>query len=154
MKKLPVMKKIQQGFTLIELMIVVAIIGILASVAIPAYQTYTAKTNYTEVIMATTSVKSAIDICFQLKNSLALCDTVDDTSVAAAQAGAVTNANNGRVTSVEVTDNTAVVTATPVAANGIAATDTYILTPADAGGTLAWTVSGGCLAKGFCSPNP
>jgi type IV pilus assembly protein PilA len=57
------MKKVQQGFTLIELMIVVAIIGILAAVAIPAYSDYTKKAKFTEVIQATQSVKTAVELC-------------------------------------------------------------------------------------------
>ncbi|VAW51619.1 Type IV pilin PilA [hydrothermal vent metagenome] len=57
------MKKIQQGFTLIELMIVIAIIGILASVALPAYSNYTNKAAFSEIILATSNVKSAVEIC-------------------------------------------------------------------------------------------
>lgn len=54
------MKKVQQGFTLIELMIVVAIIGILAAVALPAYQDYTTRAKVTEVILAASSAKNAV----------------------------------------------------------------------------------------------
>jgi type IV pilus assembly protein PilA len=54
------MKKIQQGFTLIELMIVVAIIGILAAVALPAYQDYTARARVSEVILAASSCRTTI----------------------------------------------------------------------------------------------
>jgi type IV pilus assembly protein PilA len=54
------MKKVQQGFTLIELMIVVAIIGILASVAVPSYNRYIMKAKFTEVIMSTTPYKRAV----------------------------------------------------------------------------------------------
>lgn len=54
------MKKVQQGFTLIELMIVVAIIGILAAVALPAYQDYTARARVSEVILAASSCRTTI----------------------------------------------------------------------------------------------
>ncbi len=54
------MKKIQQGFTLIELMIVVAIIGILAAVALPAYQDYTARARVSEVLLAASSCRTTI----------------------------------------------------------------------------------------------
>jgi type IV pilus assembly protein PilA len=54
------MKRVQQGFTLIELMIVVAIIGILAAVALPAYQDYTVRAKTSEVILAASSAKNGV----------------------------------------------------------------------------------------------
>ncbi len=64
------MKKLQQGFTLIELMIVVAIIGILAAVAIPAYQDYTKRANVTEGLGLAASAKTAVTEYFNTKGVL------------------------------------------------------------------------------------
>lgn len=59
------MKMLQKGFTLIELMIVVAIIGILAAVALPAYNNYTNKARYSEMVMALSPMKTALSVCAQ-----------------------------------------------------------------------------------------
>ena len=59
------MKRIQQGFTLIELMIVVAIIGILAAVALPAYQDYTVRAKMSEVMLAASACRTSITEVYQ-----------------------------------------------------------------------------------------
>jgi type IV pilus assembly protein PilA len=69
------MKKVQQGFTLIELMIVVAIIGILAAIAIPAYQDYTIRAKATELINAAGVCKTSVAEYYQTKGAMPLNET-------------------------------------------------------------------------------
>jgi len=64
------MKAVQKGFTLIELMIVVAIIGILAAVALPAYQDYTARAKMSEVILAGSACRTSITETVQSSSTL------------------------------------------------------------------------------------
>jgi type IV pilus assembly protein PilA len=69
------MKRVQQGFTLIELMIVVAIIGILAAVAIPQYKDYTAKAKAGNALSSVDSFKNAVALCGQEEGALTNCNT-------------------------------------------------------------------------------
>lgn len=81
------MKKIQQGFTLIELMIVVAIIGILAAIALPQYQDYTIRTQVTEGLTLASSAKTAVVDAFSTANSGALEAYAGTGALVAAAAG-------------------------------------------------------------------
>ncbi|AVB13295.1 MULTISPECIES: pilin [Pseudomonas syringae group] len=138
--------KTQKGFTLIELMIVVAIIGILAAVALPAYQNYTRKAAYTEVVLAMDAVKSAVAVCYAQTTDLAACDTAAKLGIT------LPTATPGALASVGVTATTAVITGTPNAYKGIATTDTCVLTPTRLTGNtdvLTWQYSGACLTQGY-----
>lgn len=137
-------QKAQRGFTLIELMIVVAIVGILAAVALPAYQSYMKKAAYSEVIVGMSSIKTAIDVCYGENNNLAGCDTADELGVTLPS-----GQTDAALASVALTATTAAITATPNAYKGIAATDTCVLTPTGAGGKLTWQYSGACVTNGY-----
>ncbi|OYV00864.1 MAG: pilus assembly protein [Burkholderiales bacterium PBB5] len=140
------MKRAQQGFTLIELMIVVAIIGILAAIAVPAYQRYINKAAYSEVIGQAKPIKVGIEECLTAQQDITKCDTLGElnmTSPAATKAFASLVVATDGAGGVKIT-------LTPNAYRGIVAGDTCVMTGTVTGTALtAWNYSGACVTKGY-----
>lgn len=136
------MNRQQSGFTLIELMIVVAIIGILAAVALPAYQTYTQRAAFSEVVLATTPYKSAYEVARQTGRITALANADAGANGIPAAATA-----SGVLRSVGVTDG--LITATSTATDFGGTSYTYTL-QASLTIPVQWTEGGTCQAAGLC----
>ena len=131
------MKRVQQGFTLIELMIVVAIIGILAAIALPAYQDYTNRAKVSEVVLGAAGGKTAVSEAYQTLGHMP----------ALASSG-VNNQSSKYVASViyaSVTATTSTITSTSQA---LPSTGAVILSgTAGTDGTVQWVCTGTLPSK-------
>lgn len=134
--------KSQAGFTIIELLVVVAIIGILAAIAVPTYISYTKKAYFAEVVQATGPYKLAVETCYQAQGGGGTVSGCGNGSNGVPAAPAAT----GVVASVTTT-SAGVITAT---GQGNAGTDTMILTPTPTNNVLIWAKTGTCVAAGTC----
>ena len=136
--------KAQSGFTLMELMIAVAILGIIAAIAVPSYLDYTRKARFSEIVKAAAPYKAAVSECIQKKGigNVADCD---------AGANGIPNAVTstvGHIASIAVADG--VITATATATDGLNG-ETYVLTPSVSGSLVVWTPSGTGITSGLAS---
>jgi type IV pilus assembly protein PilA len=136
------MKK-QSGFTLIELMIVVAIVAILAAIALPAYQDYTRRARATEVVVATGGFKTGVEVCAQSTQTLAGCNAGTNGIPAP-----ISGASGSRVATMGVTDG--VISGTGTEDTGTGGTGCSIsLTPTLDNGRVLWGPTSG--ATNNCS---
>ena len=126
------MKAIEQGFTLMELMIVVAIIGILAAVAFPAYQDYTIRAKVSELILAASGYRTSISEKYET-----------DPGGSASMGVGLTIAVVGKISGGSVTDTGTITVTGSTASTSTGAGVTITLTPqTQTGGTLTWLCGG------------
>ncbi|MGB0662339.1 MAG: pilin [Pontibacterium sp.] len=140
----------QQGFTLIELMIVVAIIGILAAIALPQYQQYTQKAKFSEIVNQAAGIKTTVELCYQTTGDLTACDSGSNGIVAITT---TTNTGFDYLNTIAIANGIITATAKGTTATNVEgfAGETYILTPtAQTSGAVTWAVTGTCVAAGYC----
>jgi len=130
-----------QGFNLIELVIVIAVVSILASIAIPSYFNYTKRTYYGEIIQTLAPYKEAIVACYEKTKKLKECDGGKHKIPANITQPTKT------LTSLKVING--VITVTPVKYDGITPEDIYIITPTITNKTITWMPSGPAVSKGY-----
>jgi len=131
-------------------MIVVAIVAILAAIAMPAYQSYTARSKFTEVTSGASALKTQVQLCYLDLGTLTGCS--NSSTVAASGAGWTINKSTDYSTKYinDILVTNGVITASAVSGEGLSSKK-FTLTPTSAAsGTINWVASGDCKTAGFC----
>ncbi len=135
----------QYGFTLFEMLVVVAIISILVAIAVPSYRTYMRRAHYTEIVQATAPYKIGVEECYQISNNL------DNCNAGSNGVPAVVDADSEHSMIAKITVEKGVITITPKNKYGITAEDNYQLSPTIANDSLVWETSGGGVEAGYAN---
>lgn len=135
-----------KGFTLIEVLIVVAIISILASISIPYYNFYTNRAKFSEVILATSLYKNSIEIAFSTTASSDL-DTFDGGTLGIPDNNSLLVVPHQYIVATNV-ENGVITVESNIIYKG--ANTTYILSPTIINNKLSWATSGTCAEAGYC----
>ena len=132
-------KSNQLGYTLVELMVVLAIVAVLTTVALPAYQNYSEKAKFAEVLSISDGYTTAVGVCIAQTGSKDECDE-------GAHGIATVDVSATYVDTGSISNGTIQLTATD-AAGGY----TSVLTPTLVAGSITWAQTGTCIPIGYCT---
>ncbi|WP_082665511.1 pilin [Pseudoalteromonas sp. H105] len=139
-----------KGFTLIELMMIIAIIGILISLALPAYNNHFKRAKFTEVVLASNALQRAIEVCFYTKETLDNCDSFTKVGIKKSD---YTTPNF--IANIEISNSSGTFTLTSTASSEASKSnsgDTYIMLANVNSNQLLWELSSAstCISEGTC----
>ena len=134
--------KRNKAYSLLEMMLVVALIGILMAAGIPMYKNYTRKARYTEIVQAAAPLKLAVTQCYQFMEDLAGCSNGEN-----GIPSATSYSGDNLIQSITVQNG--IITVTPNKKFGIENSDTYILSPHIIDHNIKWRKQGGGIKKGY-----
>lgn len=132
----------QRGFSLMELMVVIAIMAILIGIAIPSYSRYTKRAHFTQALQAISPFKLAVTLCYQHSGDINSCSSGshDIPSFKSSKTDSLIN---------QITVENGIITLVPNSIKGFQPSDTYVLTPQVESNRISWKSSGGAVENGY-----